>query len=346
MSARMGFKPSPPPARPDAAVLAHASDLERARAMLAGVLTPTPQIEWPLLSAACGCRVLVKHENANPTGAFKVRGGLVYMARLRAEHPTVTGVACATRGNHGQSIALAAARVGLSATIVVPHGNNPEKNAAMRAYGARLVEHGEDFVAAMAHARHLAETEGLHGVPSFHPDLVAGVGTYGLELFEAAPDLDAVLVPIGMGSGLCGLMAARAALGRTTRIYGVVSETVDAYRRSFRAGAPVACERADTIADGIAVRQPNPEALAAILAGAEDVLCVSDDEILHAMSLYFSATHMVAEGAGAAPLAALLRHRTALGLGEGRRVGLILSGGNADRSLFQRALALPTDPDK
>lgn len=318
-----------------------AETLSRARALLAETLTPTPQIEWPLLSQATRCRIVVKHENANPTGAFKVRGGLTYMTRLRADQPDVRGVICATRGNHGQSIALAASRVGLSATIVVPHGNNPEKNAAMRAYGARLVEHGADFVEAMAHARSVAEENRLHWVPSFHPDLVAGVGTYGLELLEAAPDLEAVFVPIGMGSGLCGLMAARAALGLKTRILGVVSETVDAYRRSFLAGRPVACDSAETIADGIAVREPNPEALAAILAGADDVLCVSDDEILAAMRLYFTATHTVAEGAGAAPLAALLRHRDALGLA-GRRVGLILSGGNADRTLFRRALDLPT----
>lgn len=325
---------------PVADIRVNAVPLDRARAILSGLLCPTPQIEWPLLSAAAGCRVIVKHENANPTGAFKVRGGLVYMSRLRDACPTVAGVICATRGNHGQSIALAAARVGLSATIVVPQGNNPEKNAAMRAYGARLVEHGADFIEAMAHAQSLAEEEGLHWVPSFHPDLVAGVGTYGLELLEAAPDLDAILVPIGMGSGICGLMAARDALGLKTRIFGVVSDTVDAYHRSFRAGTPVACERSDTIADGIAVREPNAQALAAILAGTEDILRVTDEDILQAMSQYFTATHTVAEGAGAAPLAALMRHRDALGLA-GRRVGLILSGGNADRALFRRALDLP-----
>jgi threonine dehydratase len=306
--------------------------------MLAGLLTPTAQHAWPLLDAATGCTVLVKHENHNPTGAFKIRGALVYMTHLKAERPSLTGVACATRGNFGQAIALAARRVGLTATIVVPHANNPEKNAAMRAYGATLIEHGDDFVAAADHARALADAQGLHPVPAFHPWLVAGVGTYGLELLTAAPDLDAVFVPIGMGSGICGLISARNALGLSTRIYGVVSETVDAYRRSFLAGHAVPCERADTIADGIAVRVPNADAVAAILGGAEDVLTVTDDEIRDAMGLYFTATHNVAEGAAAAPLAALQRYRDALGLA-GSRVGLILSGGNADRALFSTVLA-------
>ncbi|SDD71278.1 threonine dehydratase [Rhodospira trueperi] len=329
--------PHPAPGRFTAQIVSRGG-LEAARDMIAGLLAPTPQITWPLLNAATGCDVLVKHENHNQTGAFKVRGGMVYMIPLKSERPSLEGVVCATRGNHGQSIALAARHVGLSATIVVPHGNNPEKNAAMRAYGATLIEHGDDFVESIAHAQALSTEQGLHMVPAFHPWLVAGVGTYALELFTAAPDLDAVFVPIGLGSGICGLMSARDALGLRTRIYGVVNETVDAYRRSFRAGEPVSCESAETLADGIAVRVPNPEALGAILRGAEDVLTVTDDEILAAMGLMFSATHNVAEGAGAAPLAALLRHRDALGLA-GKRVGLILSGGNADRALFTRALS-------
>ncbi|MBB4285625.1 threonine dehydratase [Roseospira goensis] len=329
-----------PLARSTGALVGRAG-LEAARDMLADLLAPTAQHSWPLLDAATGCSVSVKHENHNPTGAFKVRGGLVYTTHLKAERPGLTGVVCATRGNFGQSIALAARRVGLSATIVVPHGNNPEKNAAMRAYGATLIEHGDDFVAASEHARARAAEQGLHPVPSFHPWLVAGVGTYGLELFTAAPDLDAVFVPIGMGSGICGLISARNALGLSTRIYGVVSETVDAYRRSFLAGTPVSCDSADTIADGIAVRVPHPDALEAILGGAEDVLTVTDDEIRAAMGLYFTATHNVAEGAGAAPLAALRRYRDALGLA-GKRVGLILSGGNADRALFADVLSRAT----
>jgi threonine dehydratase len=334
-----------PPRPPSDGGLVERAGLEAARDLLSGVLAPTPQIDWPLLDAKTGCRVIVKHENHNPTGAFKVRGGLVYMTRLKAERPDVAGVVCATRGNHGQSVALAARRVGLTAHIVVPRCNNPEKNAAMRAYGAEVIVHGDDFVAASDHAKALAAERGLHPVPSFHPWLVAGVGTYALELFAAAPDLDAVFVPVGMGSGLCGVLSARNALGLKTRVYGVVSETVDAYRRSFLAGTPVACESAETLADGIAVRVPNPVALDAILSGAEDVLTVTDAEILAAMGTYFRTAHTIAEGAGAVPLAALLRHRDALGL-TGRRVGLILSGGNPDRALFTRALAtLETDTD-
>ncbi|MQX36235.1 threonine dehydratase [Roseospira navarrensis] len=323
---------------PDGRALVGRAELEAARALLDGLLSPTPQTRWPLLDEATGCEVLVKHENHNPTGAFKVRGGLVYMTRLKAERPDVSGVVCATRGNHGQSVALAAARVGLTATIVVPGCNNPEKNAAMRAYGAEVIVHGSDFVEASDHAKALAAERGLHPVPSFHPWLVAGVGIYALELFTAAPDLEAVFVPIGMGSGICGVVAARDALGLRTKVYGVVSETVDAYRRSFLAGAPVPCDCADTLADGIAVRVPNPTALEAILAGVADVLTVSDAEILAAMGRYFTTAHTIAEGAGAAPLAGLMRYRDALGL-TGRRVGLILSGGNPDRALYARALA-------
>jgi len=328
--------PAPPSARP--AALVGRAGLDAAAGLLSGLLTPTQQIEWPLLAEACGCRVWVKHENHNPTGAFKVRGGLVYMTHLKNERPGLEGVISATRGNHGQSVALAARRVGLSATIVVPHGNNPEKNAAMRAYGARLVEHGDDFIEAAAHAEALAQAEGLHMVPSFHPWLVAGVGTYSMEFLSAVPDLDAVFVPIGMGSGICGMLSARDALGHSARVYGVVTENVDAYRRSFRAGQPVPCESADTIADGLAVRVPNPVPLGAICQLAEDVLAVSDDEVLGAMRLMFTATHNAAEGAGAAPLAALLRYGKDLGLA-GKRVGVVLSGGNADRALFTRALA-------
>jgi len=325
-----------PQGRP--AALVGRAGLEVAADLLAGVLQPTPQIAWPLLAEACDCEVWVKHENHNPTGAFKLRGGLVYMHHLKAERPGLQGVVTATRGNHGQSVALAARQVGLTATIVVPHGNNPEKNAATRAYGARLVEHGDDLVAAAEHAKALAEAEGLHMVPGFHPWLVAGVGTYGRELFSALPDLDAVFVSVGLGSGICGLLSARAALGHKARIYGVVSETVDAYRRSFLAGRPVSCDSSDTLADGIAVRVPQAESVELICREADDVLVVSDDDILQAMGLMFTATHNVAEGAGAAPLAALRRYGKTMGLA-GKKVAVILSGGNPDRALFTQALA-------
>lgn len=311
------------------------NDLDAAAAIMAAHMPPTPQIAWPLLAARTGAKVWVKHENHTPIGAFKVRGGLVYMTRLRVSRPDVRRVVTATRGNHGQSVALAAAKVGVRATVVVPHGNNPEKNAAMRAFGAELVEHGDDFHDALDHARALGAERGLHMMPSFHPDLVAGVGTYAMELFAAAPDLETVYVPIGQGSGICGVMAARDALGLRCDVVGVVAAGAPCYALSFAAGRAVATARADTLADGVACRKPDDAALAAILAGVARVVEVDDDAILAAMRHYFTDTHNLAEGAGAAPLAALLAERER---NSGRRVGLILSGGNVDRALMRRAL--------
>lgn len=305
--------------------------LNDARALVAGVVPPTPLHRWPLLARRTGAEVHVKHENHTPIGAFKVRGGLVYMAGLRARQPEVTGVIAATRGNHGQSVAFAAARHGLAATIVVPHGNSVEKNRSMEALGARLVEHGHDFQAALEHAVGLAGDERLHLLPSFHDDLVNGVASYGLEMFEAAPDLDTVYVPIGLGSGICGVMRARDALGLSTRVVGVVAENAAAYALSFAEGHAVSTNSADTIADGMACRVPDEAALAEILAGADRIVTVSDDAIADAMRAYFSDTHNVAEGAGAAPLAALLAERDAMA---DRKVGLVLSGGNVDRAVY------------
>ncbi len=311
------------------------AEIEAASQIVYAAMVPTPQICWPLLSELCGTEVWVKHENHTPTGAFKIRGGLVHAGAIRRNHPEVSGVIAATRGNHGQSVALAARRAGLEAQIVVPRGNSPDKNSAMRAFGARLIEHGEDFDAALEHARSLAEREALHLFPSFHPDLILGVSSYALELFRGTPPLDTVYVPIGLGSGICAVIATRDALGLSTRIVGVVSERADAYARSFAAGRPVATDSADTLADGLAVRVPDPDALAIICRGAERVVAVSDDEIVEAMRHYFTSTHNVAEGAGAAPLAALLTEREAQA---GRRVALILTGGNVDRELYLRAL--------
>jgi len=312
------------------------AELEASSRIVYGAMSPTPQICWPLLAELCGTEVWVKHENHTPTGAFKIRGGLVHVASLRRDHPEVSGVIAATRGNHGQSVALAARRAGLEAHIVVPRGNSPDKNAAMRAFGARLIEHGEDFDAALEHARLRAERESLRLFPSFHPDLIRGVSSYALELFRGAPPLDTIYVPIGLGSGICSVIAARDALELPTHIIGVVSERADAYARSFAARSPVATDSADTLADGLAVRAPDPEALAVILRGAERVVTVSDEQIVAAMGHYFACTHNVAEGAGAAPLAALLAERDAHA---GRRVAVVLSGGNVDRELYLRALA-------
>jgi threonine dehydratase len=312
------------------------TELESAAELVHRVLPPTPALCWPLLSERVGGEVWVKHENHLPTGAFKVRGGLVYLDYLRRTEPGIQGVICATRGNHGQSIAFAAGRMGLSATVVIPRGNSRDKNAAMRALGATLIEHGEDFQAAREHASRVAEQDGLRLIPSWHPQLVLGVASYGLEWFSAVADLDTVYVPIGMGSGICGLIAARDALGIGTRIVGVVSEAAPAYALSFESRRPVSTDTANTFADGIATRVPDPDALALILAGAERIVRVSDRAIEQAMRWYFTDTHNVAEGAGAAALAGLMAEHEAM---RGRRVGVVLSGGNVDRELYSGLLA-------
>lgn len=317
------------------------AEIERATKLVREAVPPTPQYRWPLLCERASVDVVVKHENHTPAGAFKVRGGLVYVDHLRQTDHAITGVVAATRGNHGQSVAIAAARVGLDALVVVPHGNSTEKNAAMRALGAQLIEHGDDFQAAYEYARELSDERSLHMFPSYHPALVAGVATYAVELFQAHPDLDTVYVPIGLGSGICAVIAARDGLGLSTRVVGVVADNAPAYALSFEAGRAISTETADTIADGMACRVPNEDALAAILRGAERVVTVNEAEIEEAMRVYFADTHNVAEGAGAAPLAALLKERRQM---RGKRVGLVLSGGNVDTDVFARILAgaLPT----
>ncbi len=311
------------------------TEIEQAARIVYGAMAPTPQYAWPLLAKRTGCEVWVKHENHTPIGAFKVRGGLVYMERLKKEHAGVKGVISATRGNHGQSIALAAARAGIAAVIVVPQGNSVEKNAAMRAFGAELVEAGHDFDAAREAALLLAGERGLSMVPSFHRDLVCGVASYALELFRGSPPLDTVYVPIGLGSGICGVIAVRDALGLSTKVVGVVSTEAPAYALSFSAGKVVATNSANTMADGMAVRGPDPQALDIILKGADRICQVSDDEIATAMRAYYEDAHQLTEGAGAGALAALLQERERM---KGKRVGLILSGGNIDRALYLRVL--------
>jgi threonine dehydratase len=299
------------------------------------VMLPTPQLQWPLLSERAGADVWVKHENHTPIGAFKVRGGLVYMEGLKRREPQIAGVIAATRGNHGQSVAFAAARFGLRTVIVVPHGNGREKNTAMRALGAELVEHGSDFQEAYEHAVLLAEKKRLHLVPSFDGALLRGVASYALELFQAVNDLDTVYVPIGLGSGICGTIAVRDALGLRTEIVGVVAAHAPAYAISHAAGSPVASSVTPTIADGMAVRVPDPAALEIILQGASRIVTVNEDEIKTSMRYLFSDTHNAAEGSGAAPLAALLQERERM---HGRRVAVILSGGNVDREVFAQIL--------
>jgi threonine dehydratase len=310
------------------------AELRAAAAVVHAQLSPTLQHEWPLLSERSGMQLWVKHENHTPVGAFKVRGGIVYIERLLAAGARPSGVISATRGNHGQSIALAARRHGLPVTIVVPHGNSREKNAAMRALGAELIEHGHDFQSAREHAQALAAERGWHMVPSFHVDLVAGVASYGLELFDAVPRLDAVLVPIGLGSGACGLIAARDALQLDTEVIGVVSDGAPTYALSLKAGRAIAHEVTTQLADGMACRVPEQAAVGVLRRGLSDVVMVSDGAIAAAMRMLFECTHQVAEGAGAAALAAALQ----LPRLRGRRVAVVLSGGNVDRDVYARVL--------
>ncbi len=312
------------------------SELDAAAVLVRRVMPPTPQYCWPLLSRRLGSELWVKHENHTPIGAFKLRGGLVYLDALRRAEPGIKGVITATRGNHGQSIAYAAARLGLAATIVVPHDNSAEKNRAMAAFGGTLVEQGHDFQAAYEYAAARAAADGLHLVRSFDPLLVSGVASYGLELFRAVAGLDTVYVPIGLGSGVCGVIAAREALSETAEIVGVVAANAPAYALSFAAGRPVATNSADTLADGLAVRVPDERALAIIRQGAARIVTVSEAEIRRAMRILFADTHNLAEGAGAAALAAALQERARL---TGKRVAVVLSGGNIDRALFAEVLA-------
>lgn len=307
--------------------------LESALDIVHAAMPPTPAHAWPLLSERLGATVIVKHENHTPTGAFKVRGGLVYVDRLKRERPDAAGLISATRGNHGQSLAFAAGRHRMRATIVVPHGNSVEKNRAMRAFGAELVEHGDDFQAAREEAERRGGSAGLELVPSFHPDLVLGVATYALELFRAARDLDVLYVPIGLGSGICGCILARDLLGLKTEIVGVQSTEAPSYALSFAAGTVVTTATSNTLADGMATRVPDPDALAIIRRGASRIVQVSDDQIGAAIRAYWTDTHNLAEGAGAAPLAAALLDKAIV---RGKRVGLVLSGGNIDFDLFHR----------
>ncbi len=307
-------------------------ELKAAQKIVYRHLKPTPEISWPLLSVRCGCEVWVKHENHTPIGAFKVRGGLNYMDRLSREQPDINGIISATRGNHGQSLAFAASRYGITATILVPFGNNPEKNDAMRALGAELIEYGEDFQEAREYAEVLSGEKNLHMIGPFHPWLLQGVGTYALEFFTACSDLDVVYVPIGMGSGMCGMISARDMLGLKTKIIGVVAENAACYALSFAQKKVISTNTADTMADGIACRIPDENALAIILDGADDVMKVSEDEIKAAMRYYYVDTHNLTEGAAAAPLAALMKQKD---IRQGKKVGLVNSGGNVDAETFQ-----------
>ena len=311
-------------------------ELEAASELVYRQMSPTPQYEWPTLSARTGAEVWVKHENHTPTGAFKVRGGITFVDWLRRTHPEARGIITATRGNHGQSQARAARAAGLRALIYVPHGNSTEKNAAMAAFGAEVVVHGSDYEEAREEALRVAEAEGLYFVPPFHRELVRGVATYAYEFLRAVPDLDTVYVPIGCGSGIVGVISARDALGLGAEVVGVVSENAQTAKLSAEAGRLVQTNEARTFADGIAVRVPVQEALEVYGTGAARIVTVSDDGVADAIRIYFQDTHNVAEGAGAAPLAGLLSEQEKMA---GLKVGVILCGGNIDSDWMAQVLS-------
>jgi threonine dehydratase len=312
------------------------AELDAAAEIVYRAMAPTPQLRWPLLSERLDAEAWVKHENHTPTGAFKVRGGLVYLLRLLEAVPDCPGVISATRGNHGQSLGYAARRHGIPATVVVPHGNSVEKNAAMAALGVELVVHGDDFQDARLHAAELATARGMHMIPAYHPWLVEGVASYALELLRALPALEVAFVPIGQGSGVNAVLAAKSALGHGVTVVGVVSAHAAAYARSFEARAPVEVPTTTVLADGLACRVPDPDALVGILAGVDHVVEVTDVEVAGAMRALFADTHNTAEGAGAAALAAAVKERGWLA---GRSVAVVQTGGNVDTDVFASVLS-------
>jgi len=310
-------------------------EMEAAQRLVYEVLTPTPQFCWPLLGARVGAEVWVKHENYTPTGAFKARTAAAYVAKVFGEQTGLNGLVTATRGNHGQAVALAAKKINVPAYVVVPRGNSVEKNAAMRAQGAVLIEHGIDYQEAKEHAQALAAENGWHFVPPYHRDIVAGVASYWLEFLRAVKDVDIVYVPVGNGSGIAACCAVRNALKLKTKIVGVVSDGAPAYALSFEAGRKIEHPVTTVIADGIANRVPNDESLAVVLANVDHMVRVSEEEIRQAMKIYFTDTHNVVEGAGAAGLAAALKEKESL---KGKRVGLVATGGNVDHDVFAGVL--------
>ncbi len=310
--------------------------IREAQTLVYRTMPPTPQYSWPLLNERLGTEAWVKHENHTPLGAFKLRSALVYADWLRQTQPAMTGLIAATRGNFGQGAAFAARLLGLKAVIVVPRGNSVEKNRAMIALGAELIEHGEDFQAALEHARLLAGERALAMFESYHERLAWGAATYALELLQAAPPLDIVYIPIGMGSSVCGMAAARNALGLATEIVGVVDSASPAYAISFRERRVVAAPARSRLADGVACRTPHPDAMEILWANVRRVIEVPEPRIAEAMIALYTDTHNLAEGAGAVSLAGALEERASL---RGKRVGIVLTGGNVDRDVFVDVLS-------
>jgi threonine dehydratase len=300
------------------------------------LMPPTPQYRWPLLCERLGTEVWVKHENHTPIGAFKARTAIVYAEELLKREPGTRGLIAATRGNHGQSVALAAQRKNLECVIVVPHGNSAAKNAAMRAQGAKLIEHGEDFQASLEHAKKLAAELGYHLVPPYHRNIVLGIATYWLELFTAVPEIDVAYVPVGMGSGICSAATVRNAMGLKTKLVGVVSEQAPTYALSMEQRKIVEAPAQTKLADGMACRRGDEEALQVMLENVDHIVRVSDEEVAAAMRAMFTDTHNAVEGAGAAALAAATKESAAL---KGQRVAVIATGGNVDQSVFAQVLA-------
>ena len=312
------------------------SQIREAQTVVYRHMPPTPQYTWPLINRRLRAEAWIKHENHTPVGAFKLRGALVYGVWLKETHPELKGMVAATRGNHGQGVATAARLLGLKAVIVVPHGNSREKNQAMIAQGADLVERGHDFQESLEFAGRLAAELGFAMVDSFHERLVMGTATYALELFEAAPPLDVVYVPIGLGSSVSGISAARNALGLKTEIVGVVSSQSPSYALSFAQHKIVEAPSNTAIADGLACRKPNPQAMEVIRTNVARIVQVPDTAIAEAMRAFYEDTHNLAEGAGAAALAAALQEKDKL---EDKRVGIVLTGANVDREMYERVLS-------
>lgn len=320
----------------DDMILPSLARIREAQDLLRRYIPPTPQYSWPLMNERLGAEVWIKHENHTPVGAFKIRGALIYLDWLRQEIPELKGVAAATRGNHGQGVATAARMHGVRCIIVVPHGNSVEKNRAMKAQGAELIEHGSDFQESLEYARGLAKERGYTLVDSFHERLVMGTATYAMEFFEAAPQLDRVYVPIGLGSSICGVSAARNALGLPTEIVGVVASESPSYALSFAQRRVVEAPARTAIADGLACRTPNAAAMEVIWENVARIVQVPDAAIENAMRALYQDTHNLAEGAAAAALAGAIQEQEA---NHGRRIGVVLTGGNVDADVFARVLA-------
>jgi threonine dehydratase len=311
------------------------SNLEKAQQQVYEQMQPTPQYSWPLLNKVMGTELWVKHENHTATGAFKIRGGITFINWLVKAHPKIKGIVTATRGNHGQSQARAASLKGLTTKIVVPTHNSLEKNQGMHAFGGDVIISGNDFDDARAEAKRISEQQNYLLVPPFHEQIVYGVASYAMELFQAVPDLDVIYVPIGCGSGICGIIHARDALGLHTEVVGVVSDKADAAKQSFEQGKIVTTESANTFADGMAVKQPIAEAFTIYAQGASRIVSVTDDQVAEAIRLYYRCTHNLAEGAGAAPLAAAIKEKDRV---KHKKVAAILCGGNIDTDKFIQVL--------